>query len=113
MSFSIIEVIALFFIAINIFIVIVFFFVWLDGFLLKKSRIKSEREYYVNDCLLRVILSYCEYAKFKKEKKVYLRKVNNSLPKTVINQLNSKYGYKVIINHLGEIVISGGELDDE
>ena len=68
MSFSIIEVIALFFIAINIFIVIVFFFVWLDGFLLKKSRIKSEREYYVNDCLLRVILSYCEYAKFKKEK---------------------------------------------
>ena len=113
MTFSIIEVCALFFIAINIFIVFVLFFMWLNSFLLKKARIKAEREYYVNDCLLRVILSFCDYVKLKKEKKVYLTMVNNSLPQEIINQLKAKYGYKVLINQLGNIVISGGDLENE
>ena len=112
MTFSIIEFCALFFIVINIFIVFILFFMWLNSFLLKKARIKAEREYYVNDCLLRVILSFCDYVKLKKEKNVYLTRVN-SLPKELINQLKNKYGYKVLINQLDNIVISGGDLEDE
>lgn len=113
MTFSIIEVCALFFVAINIFIVIILFFMWLNNLLLKKTRIKAEREYYVNDCLLRVILSFCDYVKLKKEKKVYLTRVNDLLPQEVLNQLKNKYGYKVLINQLDNIIISGGDLENE
>lgn len=113
MTFSIIEICSLFFVAINIFIVIILFFLWLNSFLIKKARIKAEREYYVNDCLLRVILSFCDYVKLKKEKKVCLTRVNDLLPQEVINQLKSKYRYNVLIDQLDNIVISGGDLDNE
>lgn len=113
MTFSIIEVCALFCIAINIFLAICLFFVWLKEYLLRRARVKAEREYYVNNCLIQVIASFCYYVKLKKEKKVYLKMVNDGLPQTVINQLNARYGYKVSINQLDEIVISGGDLDNE
>ena len=107
MIFTVIEVVALFFISINIFIVLVFLTLLLDKFLKYKARIKIETECKVNNDLVKVITSFCEYAQRKGDKQARITNLHRLLPHAVAQELKKQYGYCVFVNGLGEICIRG------
>ena len=107
MTFTIIEVIALFFIAINLFIILIFLGFLVNQFFKYKARIKVETECKVNDDLVKVIVSYCKYAQQKGDKQARLTELHRLLPQTVANRLKKDYGFKIVVNGLGEVCIKG------
>lgn len=107
MTFTTIEVIALFFIAINLFIIFVVLALFLDKYFKYKARIKVETECKVNDDLVKVIVSYCEYAQQKGDKQARLTELHRLLPQPVANRLKKDYGFKIVVNALGEVCIKG------
>ena len=107
MTFTIIEVIALFFIAINLSIILIFLGFWVDQFFKYKAKIKIEKECKTNHDLVQVIASYCKYAQLKGDTQARLTDLTRMLSPEIKKQLNQQYGYRVVLNGLSEVCVRG------
>ena len=104
MTFTIIEVVALFFIAINLFIILLAVGWYLHQFFKYKARIKIEQECLVNNELFQVVVSFCDYAQRKGEKQIELSRLTKMLPPTVVQKLKSptSLGSKIRLRSIAE-----------
>lgn len=105
MTLATIKVIVLFFIAINLFFILVFLGLLVNRFFKYKEIIKIKTESEANLDLVQVIASYCEYSRQKGDKQVRLTQLNKFLSESVIQCLERKYGLRVVLNGLSEICV--------
>lgn len=103
MTFSLIEVIALFFISINIFIIFSCLIALINRHFALRARIKIQANNELNYILTIIIIEYLKYAEIKGDDFIALD-IKKDLPKNIKEKLNA-FGFKCNINLLGQIKV--------
>ena len=103
MTFSLIEVIALFFISINIFIILSCLIALINRYFALRARLKIQSNNELNYIITMIIIEYLKYAEIKGDTFIALD-IKKDLPRNIKEKLKS-FGFKCNINLLGQIKI--------
>lgn len=107
MNFTLIEVIALFFIGINIFLLLFALIAIINNYLRYRAKLKINAETAINSDIYNIIIDYIKYAETKGDKEIYLNYIAD-LPYSIKHKLDCNL-FDVRINKLNQIIIKRRE----